>query len=90
LKEERNGDRISLPVDIVRFRNIGETEIVIECVRKDRGERIIFETSDFTDQDVDDIRWMLSEAKRGLLEREHGSTYLSVGEFKFLGRIAKY
>lgn len=90
MEVERNSDRVSLPIDIIGFRNIGEEEIVIECVRKDKGERIIFETSDFTDQDVDNIRWMLSEAKRGLLEREHGSTYLSVGEFKLLGRIAKY
>jgi len=90
LNEERNSDRVSLPVDIIGFRNIGEEEIVIECVRKDKGERVIFETSDFTDQDVDDIRWMLSEAKRGLLGREHGSAYLSIGDYRFLGRIAKY
>lgn len=80
----------SIVVDIIGFRNIGDSLIVIECIRKDRGERIIFETEDFTDQDADDIRWMLTEAKRGLLDREHGSTYLSIGDYRFLGRIAKY
>jgi hypothetical protein len=80
----------SIVVDVIGFRNIGDSLIAIECIRKDRGERIIFETEDFTDQDADDIRWMLSEAKRGLLDREHGSTYLSIGDYRFLGRIAKY
>ncbi len=80
MKEERNSDRVSLPVDIIGFRNVGEEEIVIECVRKDKGERIISETSDFTYQDADDIRWMLSEAKRGLLER----TWINVSKHRRL------